>query len=195
MKVAIPSKGEGISADVERQFGRCSNFLFVDTETLECRTVPNEAKDQAGGAGVAAAQQVVDEGAEAVLAGVIGPNASDVLSEAHVSIYEDVSGPVVEALELLESGDLERSPEVPGPSLEPSEQDPEGPDLSSDTAGPGLGSIDPVHLGARRESGWGRGRGGGGRGRGRGGRGRGRGGRARRNRRVRARQRDYYFEG
>jgi len=137
MKVAIPSRGDDLSASVERQFGRCSSFLFVDTETMEWKAVPNQASDQPGGAGIAAAQQLIDEGAEVVLAGEVGLNAYDVLNNANIRVYGEVTGTVEDALEMLESGALERSPEA----------------------------TVPVHQGTRRDGGRGRGRGRGQRGR------------------------------
>jgi predicted Fe-Mo cluster-binding NifX family protein len=185
MKVAIPSKGESLSAEVERQFGRCENFLIVDTETLELRAVSNEAKEQAGGAGIAAAQRVIDEGAEAVLAGKVGPNASDVLNEAGIPLYVDVSGTVKNALELLESECLELSTVV-------SEANSKVPEHSSGVSGlapgdPGQSPDDsaPVHLGTRKDCEWGRGQG----------RGQGRGRRGRRGRRIRSRQRRHHLLG
>jgi predicted Fe-Mo cluster-binding NifX family protein len=108
MRIAIPSNGDGLTAQVARQFGRCDSFLFVDSETLEWEVVPNEAKHRRGGAGIAAAQQVIDGGADAVLAGVMGPNALDVLTEAQIPVYEDLGGTVIEAVEMLASGELER---------------------------------------------------------------------------------------
>lgn len=111
MKVAIPSTGEGLSASVEQRFGRCPTFLVVNTETMDWKAVPNKAADQPGGAGVAAAQTVVDEGAEVVLAGDIGPNASDILSGADIRVFGRISGTVKEALEMLQSGALERTSE------------------------------------------------------------------------------------
>ncbi len=145
MKVAIPSRGDGLSASVERQFGRCSSFLFVDTETMKWKVVPNKASDQPGGAGIAAAQQLIDEGAEVVLAGEVGLNAYDVLSNAKIRVYGEVTGTVEDALEMLESGDLE--------TLETRalESKPE--------------AKVPVHQGTRRDGGRGRGRGRGRRGR------------------------------
>jgi predicted Fe-Mo cluster-binding NifX family protein len=153
MKVAIPATGEDLAASVEQRFGRCPTFLFVDTETMDWRAVRNEAADQSGGAGVAAAQQVVDEGAEVVLAGEVGLNASDILRNAEIRVYGRVTGKVKDALETLRSGALERTSEVTGPAQK----------------GSARGSR--TRIGQGRGAGRGRGRGhgrGGGRGRGRG---------------------------
>ena len=107
MKVAIPSIGEDLSATVEQRFGRCTKFLLVDTETMEWKVVPNRARNQSGGAGIAAAQQIVNEGAEVVLAGDVGPKACDVLGNARIRVCRRVTGTVTDALAKLESGTLE----------------------------------------------------------------------------------------
>ena len=117
MKVAIPSAGEDLSASVDQRFGRCSSFLIVDTETMEFRAVPNLAAAQAGGAGIAAAQQIIDEGAEVVLAGEVGPNAFDVMSQAGIRVYARITGTVRDAVEMLKSGALENTKVATGPAL------------------------------------------------------------------------------
>ncbi len=116
MKVAIPSTGEDLSASVDQRFGRCARFLFVDSETMEYRAVPNQAAAQPGGAGIAAAQQIIDEGAEVVLAGEIGPNAFDVMSHAGIRVYARITGTVRDAVEMLRSGALENTKQATGPA-------------------------------------------------------------------------------
>ena len=41
MKVAITSSGDTLSALVDRRFGRCSFFVFFDTETGETEFLAN----------------------------------------------------------------------------------------------------------------------------------------------------------
>ena len=166
MKVAIPSAGEDLSANMDPRFGRCRNFLIVDTDTLEWRVVPNFASDMPEGAGIAAARQVVAEGAEVVLAGEVGANASEVLAGAGIPVYVGASGTVMDVLGMFETVQaLDLSPEAADLSPEASE---EGSDL-----------MDPIHSGCRRDRGMGRAQ--------RWGR------RGRRRPRARSRQRDYHL--
>ncbi len=117
MIVAIPSEGDDLAANVEPRFGRCSRFIIVDTETMGFRAVPNTAAAQAGGAGITAAQQVVQEGAKVVIAGEVGPNAFDVLDAAGVKVYAHVTGVIRDAVDMLVAGTLEGAMEATGPAL------------------------------------------------------------------------------
>jgi predicted Fe-Mo cluster-binding NifX family protein len=115
--VAIPTAGTDLMADVEQRFGRCPRFLIVNSETMEYRSVPNAASFQSGGAGITAAQQVINEGAEFVIAGEVGPNAFEVLNKANVKVYARVSGTIRDAVEMLMAGTLRGAMEPTGPAL------------------------------------------------------------------------------
>jgi len=51
MKIAVCAKGKNIKAEVDDRFGRCENFVIIDTESNEIEVIENEAKNDAGGAG------------------------------------------------------------------------------------------------------------------------------------------------
>jgi predicted Fe-Mo cluster-binding NifX family protein len=108
MKIVISSKGSKMDDTVDPRFGRCSVFLLMDTDTNEIRAVTNDAAERGGGAGVEAAQTVVDLGAEAVITGQIGPKAAQVLETAGIPVYTGASGTGREALEAFESGQLNK---------------------------------------------------------------------------------------
>ncbi len=101
MLVAIPTNGNDLSGMVDERFGRCARFLLVDSETMEFQVIANPAAMQSGGAGVTAAQIVIDQGARAVLAGEVGPKAYDVLERAGVMIYARITGNARDAMDLL----------------------------------------------------------------------------------------------
>ncbi len=107
MKVAVSSMDKELEARLDPRFGRACCFLLVDTDTREFYAVPNGGVGAAGGAGIQAAQTVVEEGAEAVITGSVGPNAMDVLKAAGVKIYEGEPYTVKEALERFYKGDLQ----------------------------------------------------------------------------------------
>jgi predicted Fe-Mo cluster-binding NifX family protein len=106
MKIVVSSQGESLDALVSPVFGRCAIYVFVDTETLEFEVVPNPAMNQGGGAGIQAAQFVVNQGAEAVLTGNLGPNAFGVLQGANVPSYLLQAGTVRESVEAYRAGRL-----------------------------------------------------------------------------------------
>jgi predicted Fe-Mo cluster-binding NifX family protein len=107
MKIAVSSQGEHLDAPASPVFGRCPTYLFVVPETMEFEAVPNPAMNQGGGAGIQAAQFVVNQGAEAVLSGNLGPNAFDVLQAANVPGFLVSEGTVRQAVEAYKAGQLQ----------------------------------------------------------------------------------------
>ena len=101
--MAIPTSGGDLSSEVEQRFGRCPRVLIVDTDTREFQVVENVAAMQGGGAGVRAAQTVVDHGVKAVIAGEVGPKAYDVLAAAGIRVYARFTGRAMDALDMLAS--------------------------------------------------------------------------------------------
>ena len=97
MKIAITSTGTAFDSAVEPRFGRCPYFALVDTESGAFEAKTNPFRDAASGAGIQAAQWVVDQGVGALLTGHCGPKAAAVLDDADIRIVEEVAGTVREA--------------------------------------------------------------------------------------------------
>ena len=116
MKIAISAIGPDLDAEVDPRFGRCQYFVIVDPDTMQFESVENSSAMASGGAGIAAAQTVVNKGVEAVLTGNCGPNAYQVLSPAGIEVITGVSGKVRDAVQSYKSGNLKGStqPNVPG---------------------------------------------------------------------------------
>jgi predicted Fe-Mo cluster-binding NifX family protein len=106
MKIALTSTGSDLEAAPTGTFGRCAHFLVIDTETDDLSDVPNPAANASGGAGVQAAQLMIDRGVEAVLTGRVGPKAMDVLRPAHIRIYDIGDADARTALERFRRGAL-----------------------------------------------------------------------------------------
>lgn len=109
MKVAITSTGKELDSDLDRRFGRCAYFLVVDTETDSTEIIDNSSTVLGGGAGIAAAQQLIDRKVNVLITGNVGPNAFHTLNAANVEIYNGVPGKVSELLDKLKRGELERA--------------------------------------------------------------------------------------
>ena len=107
MKIAVSSQGDTLDAAASPVFGRCPTYLFVDTDTLQFEAVTNPAMSLGGGAGIQAAQFVVNQGAEAVLSGNLGPNAFDVLQAASVPGFLVSEGTVRQAVAAYKAGQLQ----------------------------------------------------------------------------------------
>jgi len=106
MRIVVTASGADLDAPTSPVFGRCPSYVFVDTETMEFEAVENPAVAASGGAGIRAAQFVVEHGAQAVVTGNMGPNAFNVFQAADVPIYLLAGGTVREAVEAYRQGQL-----------------------------------------------------------------------------------------
>ena len=107
MKIAITAQGGSLDARVDQRFGRAGFFVVVDPNTMEFQVVDNEQNVQAAsGAGVQAAQTVVDQGVKAVLTGNCGPKAFRALKAAGIEVFMGMNGTVKEATAAYKSGSL-----------------------------------------------------------------------------------------
>lgn len=93
MKIAIPVNKKSMETKVSENFGRAEYFLIYDLDSKENDYIDNKASSTPGGAGIIAAQTVVDSGVDALITPRCGKNAGDVLLAGGVKIYksEDVS--------------------------------------------------------------------------------------------------------
>lgn len=107
MKLCISSTRNDMEASVDPRFGRCQYFLFVDTETTNFEAVGNPAFIAGGGAGVQAAQLVVNKGADVVITGNVGPNAFQALQAAGLKIVTGAQGTVRSVIDSFKKGALD----------------------------------------------------------------------------------------
>ena len=107
MKLVVTAEGKDLNAPTSSRFGRCPTYIFVDSESMTFQAVPNPALSTPGGAGIQAAQFVVEQGAKAVLTANVGPNAMDVLQAAGVPVYMIKGGSVQQAVEAFKAGQLQ----------------------------------------------------------------------------------------
>lgn len=94
MKIAIPVNDKEIKAEVSSSFGRATYFLIYDVEAKESIFVNNEAVSSPGGAGIIAAQTVVDSKVDVLIAPRCGQNAADVLNAGKIKLYKNIDGTV-----------------------------------------------------------------------------------------------------
>ncbi|TAJ44259.1 NifB/NifX family molybdenum-iron cluster-binding protein [Methanofollis fontis] len=103
MKFAVSTDGEGgPDAVVATDFGRGDTFTIVEAEGTEIRSVrvvDNDGRRIAQGAGIAAADQVILEGVDAVVAGHFGPHAEEIFGEEGIVIVYMPRVTVREAVE------------------------------------------------------------------------------------------------
>jgi predicted Fe-Mo cluster-binding NifX family protein len=106
MKICVTAVADRLDAQVDPRFGRSQYFVIVDPATMEFEAMPNEAINAPGGAGIQAAQAMVNKGVNVVISGNMGPNAFQVLSTAGVKIATGAYGTVKDAIELYKAGKL-----------------------------------------------------------------------------------------
>ncbi|MFX1286354.1 MAG: NifB/NifX family molybdenum-iron cluster-binding protein [Promethearchaeota archaeon] len=107
MKIGIPSNGNDLSQAFATVFGRCSHFVVVDSsEQKIITTYPNEARNAAGGAGIQAAQSLINQQVEVIIAPRMGPNAWNVLQGAGIKIFTGINGTVQQNIEAYIAGKL-----------------------------------------------------------------------------------------
>jgi predicted Fe-Mo cluster-binding NifX family protein len=106
MKIAVSAAGNTLEAPVDPRFGRCANFLIVDTDDMTFEAFGNDAGALGGGAGIQAAQFVASKGVSGVVTGNVGPNAMRTLSAAGVKVYAGATGTVADAVKAFNEGRL-----------------------------------------------------------------------------------------
>ena len=105
MIIAVPMDEN--KKDVCVSFGRAPFFLFSNSETGKNEFRTNPAAEASGGAGVTAAQAVVDGGADTLITVRCGENAAEVFKAANVKIYKADGSDAEANLKALAEGRLE----------------------------------------------------------------------------------------
>ena len=106
MKIAIPVDDKFLESTVCQSFGRTPYFLIYDTEAKESVFLDNAAAASQGGAGIKAAQTVVDHKASALITPRCGQNAADVIKAANIKIYKSINASIIENIDALNEGRL-----------------------------------------------------------------------------------------
>ena len=110
MKVAISAQGKEMSSVIDQRFGRAKYFIVIDSETGAFTAHDNSQNLNAPqGAGIQAAKNVTDFGAEAIISGNVGPKAFATLNAAGITVYTGASGTVQETLEAFKAGNLNKT--------------------------------------------------------------------------------------
>ncbi len=106
MKIIMPVDDKSMSSTVAAHFGRADYFLIYDTETKESQFISNPAATSQGGAGIKAAQTVLDTGADALITPRLGNNAGEVLQDGKISMFQAEGTSIEENLNLCSAGKL-----------------------------------------------------------------------------------------
>lgn len=106
VRIAIPTEQESLQGSVAASFGRAPFFLLYETKTEESVFLENSALVSPGGAGIKAAQLIVDENVQAVLTPRCGENAAQVLQAAGIALYKTNGTSLEENIRSFVQGEL-----------------------------------------------------------------------------------------
>ncbi len=108
MKIAIPVDDGSVCVS----FGRTPYFMLYDTENNESTLITNSAANSQGGAGIKAAQIIVDNNADVLITPRCGQNAAEVLTAANVKIYKSLNNSIEENLTEFKNDKLSMLTEI-----------------------------------------------------------------------------------
>lgn len=106
MRIAIPVQEQDLKGKVSDSFGRTRYFLIYDTKSESAVFLDNSAAAATGGAGIVAAQAVVDNKVEALLTPRCGENAAKVIQAAGIEIFKTGSVVVQDNIKAFLDGNL-----------------------------------------------------------------------------------------
>ena len=103
MRIAVTTNEQKVDSPVEERFGRCQFFALLDTDSGDVTFVSNVGVEASSGAGVKAAQQLIDLEVGLLVTGQVGPGALEILKEGEVRVESWTAGTVGEALKRFSS--------------------------------------------------------------------------------------------
>ncbi len=106
MKLMMPIDTLNETSKVAALFGRASDFLIYDTESKKKTMIANPATQKQGGAGILAAQTVIDQGIEVAIVPQCGENAMNLFRQAHVDVYQSVGTDIDENIQKFINNEL-----------------------------------------------------------------------------------------
>lgn len=106
MKIAISSTGKAMDSLLDLRFGRCAYFVIYNTESKKADVIQNNGQLSGGGAGIAAAQQIINEDIDLIITGNLGPNAFELINKAGIKVYRGESISIGDALDKYKNGEL-----------------------------------------------------------------------------------------
>ena len=106
MKIAIPVDGKSMETGICQSFGRTPYYLIYDTESKESIFLDNSAVASQGGAGIKAAQTIVDNKVSALLTPRCGENAAEVIKAANIKLYKTFNDSIKDNIDAFNKGKL-----------------------------------------------------------------------------------------
>lgn len=106
MKIALSATGQNKECLLDKRFGRCDYFIIYNTDTGEYKAIGNNGVSSGGGAGIAAASQVIEENVSVIITGSLGPNAYELVEKSGIKAYSCEALPVFRVIEMFQKNQL-----------------------------------------------------------------------------------------
>jgi predicted Fe-Mo cluster-binding NifX family protein len=103
MKIAITSTGNTFTSKLDQRFGRCSWFVFFDTESQGVEFLPNPFKDAEEGSGTSTISLLTERKAKKIISGEFGIKVKPLLDSHQIQmiILKDCEKTIQEIIDLL----------------------------------------------------------------------------------------------
>ncbi|MHB1417216.1 MAG: NifB/NifX family molybdenum-iron cluster-binding protein [Chloroflexota bacterium] len=116
MKIIASAEGPDLDSPLGANFARCRYYIVVDLDTMAYEAMANPWANARGGAGYQAAQMAAGQKAQAVLTGMIGPNAFVALEDCGIAVFSAPTGSVRSAVQAFRAAHLQP---LSGPNAAP----------------------------------------------------------------------------
>ena len=107
MRIALPVNDKDIKSEICPFFGRTPYYLIYETTDKTSLFLDNLAAQSAGGAGIKAAQMLVDQFVKVIIAPRYGENAAKVLIDGGIKVYRNIAGTAEENIKAYENNQLD----------------------------------------------------------------------------------------
>lgn len=106
MKIAVPTNIKNLKSKVYNLFGHAPFFCIYDTEAHNAEYIINTAASNQGGAGIMAAQLILEQGVEAIITSKCGGNAMEIFDVSNVKVFLAFLGSVSDNIRKYEVNQL-----------------------------------------------------------------------------------------
>lgn len=107
MKICVTSSGATLESPFDNRFGRAPYFIIYNSDNKSFSAIDNSVNIKASqGAGIQAAQLIVDSGAKVLLTNNLGPKAGELIYASGITVYQVETDSVQMAIDLYLKGEL-----------------------------------------------------------------------------------------
>lgn len=108
MKIVVSAEGTKKESKLDKRFGRAQHFILFDSDKNTYELIDNTAKQGAHGAGPKAAQLVIENKADVLITGNLGPKAYAVIDETNIESYRGKEVSIQKNIEYYLANKLEK---------------------------------------------------------------------------------------